>query len=310
MASIRIRERLDAHRLIEEFMIQANVAAAETLERARIACLYRVHEVPTVEKIEALRAFLRTLDLKIAQGEVLKPSSFNRLLDQVRESPHRQMINELVLRSQTQAYYGPDRLGHFGLALMSYAHFTSPIRRYADLIVHRALIRALDLGNDGLTGDEMGDLTRIGEVISQHERRAMAAERESTDRYLAAFMSNRIGAVFEARISSVTRFGLFVALLENGADGLIPISSLGAGYYRHDPVRHALTAERGRDVFRLGDHIQVKLEEATPLTGGLRFSVVRPGQADHQTARQDHPARGPHQKPSRAKRAAKRQSAT
>ncbi len=307
VANITLRERLDAHRLIEEFMIQANVSAAETLERGRMACLYRVHEVPTIEKLEALRTFLKTLDLKIAQGEVLKPASFNRLLEQVRESPHRQMINELVLRSQTQAYYGPDRLGHFGLALMSYAHFTSPIRRYADLLVHRGLIRALHLGSDGLTGEEMGDLTRIGEVISQHERRAMAAERESTDRFLAAFMSDKVGAIFQARISSVTRFGLFVALNDTGADGLIPISSLGPGYYRHDTVRHALIAERGRDGFRLGDRIRVRLEEATPLTGGLRFSVVRSNDDQNVEPAAGHPRTA---KPSRLKRAAKRQSAT
>jgi ribonuclease R len=303
VAAIRMRERLDAHRLIEELMIQANVAAAETLEQARVACLYRVHEAPTVEKLEALKTFLKTLDLKIAQGQVIRPQAFNTLLAQVRESPHREMINELVLRSQTQAYYGPERLGHFGLALTSYAHFTSPIRRYADLLVHRGLIRALSLGKDGMTGDEMESLDRIGEMISQHERRAMAAERESIDRYLAAFMADKVGASFTARISGVTRFGLFVALVDSGADGLIPISSLGTDFFRHDPARHALIGERSREVYRLGERVTVKLEEATPVTGGLRFSLLRDGSGQG-------PSKGQRPtKPSRAKRAAKRQSA-
>jgi ribonuclease R len=290
ITAIRMRERLESHRLIEEMMIQANVAAAETLEKTRTACLYRVHETPTLEKLEALKTFLKTLDLKFGAGEVIRPQAFNKLLAQVKDSPHREMINELVLRSQTQAYYGPERLGHFGLALVSYAHFTSPIRRYADLLVHRGLIRALHLGDDGLTGNEAAELEQIGEMISQHERRAMAAERDSNDRYMAAYMSDRIGATFSARISGVTRFGLFVSLVESGADGLIPISSLGDEFFRHDAARHALIG--GRQVYRLGERVEVKLEEAAPLTGGLRFSIVKG------------------EKPARERRRLKRQSAT
>jgi ribonuclease R len=274
IAAIQTRERFDAHRLIEEFMIAANVCAAETLEKRQTACMYRVHETPAQDKVEALRTFLQTLGIPFARAQVLTPAIFNRVLDRVKGTPHQHVVNEIVLRTQMQASYSPDNVGHFGLNLQRYAHFTSPIRRYADLIVHRALIRALDLGGDGLTAEAESALSEIALHISQCERRALAAERESTDRYLAAYMANRLGAQFRGRISGVTRFGLFVDLEESGADGFIPISTLGAEFFVHDEGAHALVGERSGRTYRLGDGVDVRLAEATPITGGLRFELL------------------------------------
>ncbi len=276
VTAVRLAERLDAHRLIEEFMIQANVAAAETLSKKRIGFLYRVHDAPAQDKLESLRDFLKTLGLTLAKGQHLRPHHFNALLRKVKGSEMEAMVSEVVLRSQSQAVYSPHNLGHFGLNLRHYAHFTSPIRRYADLIVHRALIRAEGLGTDGLLDEDVGKLEDIGETISNHERRAMAAERESTDRYIAAYLSERVGALFRGRITGVTRFGLFVKLTETGADGIVPIRSLDDDYYRHDESRHALVGVHQGGVYRLGAPVEVKLEEATPLTGGLRFDMVTP----------------------------------
>ena len=274
VVGVAFRERFDAHRLIEEFMIRANVAAAETLEKVKQPCMYRVHEEPALDKLEALRNFLDTLDLTLPKGQVLHPKQFNGLLARVAESPHVHVVNEVVLRSQSQAYYAPGNLGHFGLALARYAHFTSPIRRYADLLVHRALVRGLKLGQGGLTEEEAEHFPEIGTDISRLERRAMTAEREATDRYLAAFLADRVGAEFEGRISGVTRFGLFVALTETGADGIIPMSSLGSDYFVHDEENHALVGRHTGATHRLGDRVTVRLMEASPVTGGLRFDLL------------------------------------
>jgi ribonuclease R len=272
--AITERVRLEAHRLIEEFMIQANVCAAETLEQKNVPLIYRVHEAPSEEKITSLADFLKTLEINFARGQTIKPQQFNTILQQTRESEYTHLINEVVLRSQSQAVYSPENQGHFGLNLRRYAHFTSPIRRYADLIVHRALVRAHGFGDDGLTDAQAGKLGTIAEEISNYERRAMAAERDSVDRYLAAFMQDRLGAEFEGRISGVTRFGLFVRLAGSGADGLVPISSLGTEYFRHDEAAHALVGERSRLGYRLGDVVTVRVMEAAPLTGGLRFELL------------------------------------
>ncbi len=282
--SIDFRERLESMRLIEEFMIQANVAAAETLEKHRLPPIYRVHDVPSQEKLYAFSDYLRTIGIKFAKGQVVKPGTFNRILAQVKNGPHEAVMNDVVLRSQSQAVYAPDNLGHFGLNLARYAHFTSPIRRYADLLVHRALIRALKLGKDGLTDKEAARLGEIAEHISMTERRAMAAERDSTDRYVAAFMEDRVGATFPARITGVTRFGLFVRLAETGAEGLVPARSLGFEYFRHDEKKHALIGDRTGTTYRLGDQITVRLLEAAPLTGGLRFEILD-GDEDDATAK-------------------------
>ena len=274
VASITARTYLDANRLIEEMMIQANRAAAETLEQRRTPLIYRVHEPPSQEKLKNLTDFLSTLDVRWSMGEAPRTERFNRLLAQMRDTPHAEIVNEVVLRTQMQAIYSPDNVGHFGLNLDRYAHFTSPIRRYADLIVHRGLIRALGLGDDGLTDSEIATLTEIAEHITLAERRAMAAERDATDRYVAAFMEGREGAEFTGRITGVTRFGLFVRLAETGADGLVPVSTLGTEYFIHDDRAHALVGERSGRRWRLGAEVQVRLREATPITGGLLFEML------------------------------------
>ncbi|HWA01959.1 MAG TPA: ribonuclease R [Rhizomicrobium sp.] len=274
--SIAFRQRLESMRLIEEFMILANVAAAESLEKARMPLVYRVHEHPSQEKLYSFSDFLRTIGLSFAKGQVVKPGSFNRVLANAKGGPHELIMNDVVLRTQAQAVYHPENVGHFGLNLQRYAHFTSPIRRYADLFVHRALIRALKLGADGLSDREMGRMAEIAEHISMTERRSMAAERDSVDRYVAAFMQDRIGATFEARITGVTRFGLFVRLADTGAEGLLPVRALASEYFRHDEKRHALIGDRTGTAYRLGDTVSVRLVEAAPLTGGMRFELVEP----------------------------------
>jgi ribonuclease R len=269
--------RLDAHRLIEEFMISANVAAAETLEAKRSPLIYRVHDSPSKEKLAALGEFLSTIGIKLAKGGTLKPSHFNRILADTRASPTAELVGEVILRSQAQAEYKPANFGHFGLNLRRYAHFTSPIRRYADLIVHRALVRALGFGNDGLTDTEMEELDQIAQAISDTERRAMAAERDTADRLIAAYLADRIGATFHARVSGLVRTGLFVRLIETGADGFVPASSIGHEYFYHDEVRHALVGEDTGLAYRLGDLVEVRLVEAIPTAGALRFEMLSEG---------------------------------
>lgn len=274
VSAITQRVRLDAHRLVEECMIQANVCAAESLEKARSPLIYRVHDTPSEEKLTNLREFLKTMDMTFAKGTTIRPTHFNSILTGARDTEYSNLISDVVLRSQSQAIYSPENLGHFGLNLRRYAHFTSPIRRYADLIVHRALIRAHNFGKDGLADDQAQDLEAIAENISNFERRAMAAERDSNDRYLAAYMSERLGAEFEGRVSGVTRFGLFIRLAGSGADGLVPISNLGSDYFTHDEAAHALIGQRSGKGFRLGDVVSVRVMEATPISGGLRFELL------------------------------------
>jgi ribonuclease R len=274
IASITPRPSLEAMKLIEEFMIQANVAAAEMLEQKKVPLIYRVHDTPSQEKVQALVDFLATLDIPWSKGEAPTTHRFNRLLDETRGGPHADIVNEVVLRTQMQAVYSTDNIGHFGLNLAKYAHFTSPIRRYADLIVHRALVTALGLGADGLSDRDIAQMTGTAEIITFAERRAMAAERDATDRYVAAFLADRVGAEFEGRITGVTRFGLFVRLTETGADGLVPVSRLGGEYFVHDDRAHALVGERSGARWPLGMIVQVRLAEATPLTGGLLFEML------------------------------------
>jgi len=274
IASIEKRVSLEAHRLIEEMMVQANVCAAETLEAKKTPLIFRVHDTPSQEKVFNLADFLSTIGKPWNKGEAPTTKRFNKLLDETRDGPHAEVVNEVVLRSQMQAIYSPDNVGHFGLNLDRYAHFTSPIRRYSDLIVHRGLIRALNLGPDGLTDREIAELAAIADQVTQTERRSMAAERDAMDRYIAAFLQDRVGATFTGRITGVTRFGLFVRLDETGADGLVPVSSLGNEYFTHDDRAHALVGERSGQRYTLGRMVEVKLKEATPITGGLLFEML------------------------------------
>ena len=281
VANIIIPQRLTAHRLIEEMMIQANVAAAETLEKEKTPLVYRVHDAPSAEKFKGLKDFLETLDMKIPHAGALKPDAFNKILSEAKDLPMPELVNEVILRAQMQAEYSPRNIGHFGLSLARYAHFTSPIRRYADLLVHRALVGALKFGPDGLTDEETQRLTSISKAISDTERRAMAAERETTDRLIAAHLADRVGATFAARIAGVTRSGLFVRLKDTGADGYIPISSLGNDYYHHIEAAHALVGSRSGEGYRLGDIVEVKLLEVIPSAGALRFEMLTPGKKGH-----------------------------
>jgi len=290
VARIEPRERLDSHKLIEEFMIAANVAAAETLERLRRPCLYRIHDAPDPVKIAALSEFLSEIGIpgvKLAKGQVIRPRHFNDILKKVAGTAYAALVPQLVLRSQAQAVYSPTNIGHFGLALRRYAHFTSPIRRYSDLVVHRALIAALGL-ESGETLAPGKDLVALGEHVSMTERRAAAAERNAADRYIAAYLADRVGAEFAGRVNGVTRAGLFVTLSETGADGLIPIRSLPEDFYDHDEAHHRLVGRRFRRSFSLGENVTVRLAEANTVTGSLRFDLV-PDNLPQRSKRLDRP---------------------
>jgi ribonuclease R len=297
-----IPPRLDAHRLIEEFMILANVAAAETAERAKVPLIYRVHDAPALEKVVALREFLASLDIPLSKSQALRPADFNRILARVKGTDVEALVNEVVLRSQAQAEYATENYGHFGLNLKRYAHFTSPIRRYADLVVHRALIRAQKLGDDGLP--EHTDPKSLAEVaarISAAERRAMTAERETVDRLIAHFLSEKIGATFTGRIGGVVRSGLFVKLDETGADGFVPAGTLGNDYFAYNEAAHALVGQSSAMAYRLGDRVTVKLVEAVPVAGALRFELLSEGRYEPALRRRGRGGRRDDARPARGK---------
>lgn len=273
IARVEPRERLDSHKLIEEFMVLANVAAAEFLEEKKRPCMYRVHDEPSFAKIESLSEVLRSIGVKFDKGQTVTPKRFNQILQRAADKPYSQMMNDVVLRSQSQAKYEPNNIGHFGLALRRYCHFTSPIRRYSDLLVHRALIRGMT-PSDGSLPEDHGDFVKIGEHLCVTERRAQVAERDAMDRYAADYLKNRVGATFGARISGVSRFGFFVNIDDIGADGLVPMRSLPDDYYVHDEDRHMLTGRSNKLEFRLGDRVEVTLVESVPITGGLVFEVA------------------------------------
>jgi ribonuclease R len=279
ITSIATRERLDAHRLIEDYMIAANVAAAKALEVKKAPCMYRVHEPPAREKLVALKDYLETFDISFALGQVIKPATFNRLIALVGEADHKPQVMEQILRTQTQAYYAPTNQGHFGLSLGSYGHFTSPIRRYADLLVHRALVSSYQLGEGGLTPDEAARMEVIGTNISALERRAMMAERETLDRYVAAYLADKVGQILDTRITGVAGFGFFATVEGLGGDGLVPVSTLGVEYFRHDPVKHTLEGADSGETYTIGQRLQLRLAEANPISGALRFEL--PEGANH-----------------------------
>jgi ribonuclease R len=271
--SVAPRERLDAHKLIEDYMIAANVAAAKALEAKKAPVMYRIHEPPSREKLVALKDYLATFGVEFALGQVIRPATFNHILARIGEAEFRPQVMEQVLRTQTQAYYGPANHGHFGLALGSYGHFTSPIRRYADLIVHRALVDAYKLGPGGLTPDEAASMEKIGTSISQLERRAMEAERETVDRYVAAYLANHVGEVMEARITGVQSFGFFATIEGIGGDGLVPARDLGSEYFRYDEASQRLIGDQSGEFFAPGQRLQLRLAEANPVSGALRFEL-------------------------------------
>jgi ribonuclease R len=305
IAEIAIRERLDAHRVVEDFMIAANVAAAKALEAKTAPVVYRIHEPPSREKLIALRDYLATMGKKLALGQVVTPGLFNRMLKDISDEAEKALVMEAVLRSQTQAYYGPANAGHFGLSLVSYAHFTSPIRRYSDLLVHRALVDAYKLeqpappgsipATSGLSDRDRASLQQVSDAISQTERRAMEAERDTIDRYVAAWLSGRVGEVFDTRITGVQAFGFFATIVGLGGDGLVPISTLGGEYFRHDEAAQALVGSDSGTTYASGDRLKLKLAEANPLTGALKFVLpdADTGRIEPRGARPDDRKRGP-----------------
>jgi ribonuclease R len=268
------RQRLESHQLIEEFMILANVATAEALENKHSPCIYRIHDSPAYDRLETTREFLKEMGYSLPKAEHLQPKNINHILQLSSDKPDKELIHTLLLRTQSQAIYSPDNLGHFGLALEKYAHFTSPIRRYADLVVHRALVRAYGLGAGGLEDSEKETLHEIAEHISQTERRSMLAERDVMDRFTAQYLSVNVGRDFPGKVSGVTHFGLFVTLDESGADGLVPMRSLPRDYYIHDEKRHALVGKDNSHIYRLAQRVVVRLVEADPLRGSTVFEML------------------------------------
>ncbi len=300
IAEIAVRERLDAHRVVEDFMIAANVAAAKALESKASPVVYRIHEPPTREKLLSLKDYFQSIGKNLALGQVITPGLFNRMIKDVADPAEKALVMEAVLRSQTQAYYGPQNAGHFGLALGSYAHFTSPIRRYSDLLVHRALVDSFHLeqpapkgsipAHSGLSEQDRADLSKVTDLISVTERRAMEAERDTIDRYVAAWLAGKVGEVFETRITGVQSFGFFATILGFGGDGLVPVSTLGQDYFRYDEAAQALIGEKTGEKYVVGQRLELRLGEANPLTGALKFELPD-GKGDRIEPRGNRPER-------------------
>lgn len=284
LEDIRVRSRLDSHKLIEEFMILANICAAKALESKQMPCLYRIHETPTESRVQSLREFLTFIKLIDKQKHLVTPGDFNHVIHQVKDTPQHIMVSEMVLRSQQQAQYSPSNHGHFGLGLTHYAHFTSPIRRYADLIVHRSLIKAFDLGDGALTDDQMHNLTSVANHITEREKEAETAEREVINRYLSLYMLETEQVHFTGRITSVTAFGLFVQVDETGITGMVPISSL-SDFFVYNESAHELKGRASGTVYKLGDRVEVELQDVNVLTGQIAFhlKVKRSGGAKQPT---------------------------
>lgn len=285
LAEMRLRPRFDSHRLIEEFMVLANVAAASTLDDAKLLCLYRIHDRPTEEKLEALRDFLKNSPLELSKGQGISPKIFNRLIERAAGSPMERAVNELILRTQAQAEYNPENIGHFGLGLARYAHFTSPIRRYADLLVHRALLEVIKHPDRQPFDYSLEDFQETGQHLSVTERRAAQAERETLERYQALYMADRVGETFEGYVSGVTDFALFISLKEGGISGILPLRDLPSDYYSLDAKNHRVVGRRTKRVFALGDQLKVRLHEAVPLKGALSFMLASTKMSDFRRSR-------------------------
>ncbi len=289
---IEPRPRFDSNQLVEEFMILANVAAATALSEKNELCMYRIHDQPSPEKVDALRDFSKGCDITLPKGQIMRPKNFNQILSKAKGTAFEAAVNDLVLRTQAQAVYSPDNIGHFGLSLARYAHFTSPIRRYADLLVHRALIKALKLDTsiDFRYGSE--EFNEKAEHISQTERRAANAERETIARYVSAYLAAHVGEIFTARVTGVTSFGLFVRILENGAEGLVPMRLLGTDYFIFDEAHQRLVGRRTKHIYALGDRLDVVLQQADVLTGGLQFAPAPTTQERRQKPKKARPKKG------------------
>ncbi|MGZ8999307.1 MAG: RNB domain-containing ribonuclease, partial [Allosphingosinicella sp.] len=292
ITSVAPRERLDAHKLIEDYMIAANVAAARALEAKKAPVMYRVHEPPGREKLVVLKDYLKTFGVEFALGQVVRPTTFNHIIDRVGEADFRPQVMEQILRTQTQAYYGPQNHGHFGLALGSYAHFTSPIRRYADLVVHRSLVRAHRLGEGGLSDSETAAMEVTGELISNLERRAMVAERETLDRYVAAYLADHVGLLVKCRITGVQPFGFFATVEEFGGDGIVPVATLTHDYFRYEEASQTLVGDETGEKYSPGQRLTLRLAEANPVSGGLRFELPNLPSSNRSSLRREGRAPG------------------
>jgi ribonuclease R len=292
ITSIAPRDRLDAHRLVEDYMIAANVAAARALEAKKAPVMYRVHEPPSREKLVALKDYLKTFGVEFSLGQVVKPGTFNRIIERVGDGDGREEIMEQLLRTQMQARYGPERLGHFGLALATYAHFTSPIRRYADLLVHRGLVKAYGLGEGGLPAGDEERFEQIGAQISMLERRAMEAERDTIDRYVAAYLADQVGQLVECRITGVQPFGFFATVEDLGGDGLVLAKDLGREYFRYDEGAKQLVGDETGETYRIGQRLTLRLAEANPVSGSLRFELPEGSYGTPPPRRNDRVRRG------------------
>ncbi|WP_230474727.1 ribonuclease R [Dyella monticola] len=268
--------RNDAHKLIEECMIAANVQAAEFLSKRKIPALYRAHEPPPAEKYEDLQQFLREFKLRMPPLEDVTPGDFADVLRMVKDRPERELIQSVLLRAQSMAAYQPDNRGHFGLALEAYAHFTSPIRRYPDLLVHRAIRHALKGGKPSAYHYSDATMAAMAVHCSQRERRAEEAERDVDERFRCAWMAKHVGEEFEGVVTGVTSFGLFVELDESKVSGLVHISQLSNDYYHFDPIRHLLKGERSGLQFRLGDHVRVQVLRASLEDRKIDFRLMQP----------------------------------
>jgi ribonuclease R len=299
VVSLGAQPRNDAHKLIEECMIAANVQAAKFLERKRIPALYRVHAPPPATKYEDLLEFLRAYKLNLPPLADLAPADYNALLDKVRDKPEFELVQSVLLRSMSMAVYLPEDQGHFGLALDAYTHFTSPIRRYPDLLVHRAIHHALAGGKRSDYLYPPARMAAMATHCSQRERRAEEAERDVDDRYKCAWMEKHIGETFDGRVASVMSFGLFVDIEPSRISGLVHVSQLTNDYYHFDPVRHQLHGERTHHTFCLGDAVTVQVLRASMEDRKIDLRLVESPSSGHGSRRSGKKAAAKGEKPGR-----------